>query len=65
MESVAFVVLDALGLDAGNYSFAYVARWSGGPVDVVRDTAERVIECAGRILRAVDDEAPAGATAAR
>jgi antirestriction protein ArdC len=29
-ESVAFVVCDALGIDAGAWPFGYVATWSGG-----------------------------------
>ena len=39
VESVAFVVCDAIGLDTGDYSFPYVARWAG-----------RVIECAKSLL---------------
>lgn len=30
VDSVAYIVCDALGLDTGDYSFAYVARWSEG-----------------------------------
>lgn len=50
VESVAFVVCDAIGLGTGNYSFPYVARWAGGSEDVIRDTAGRVIDCAKSIL---------------
>ena len=50
VESVAFVVCDAIGLDTGDYSFPYVARWAGGSEDLIRDTAGRVIECAKSIL---------------
>lgn len=50
VESVAYIVCDALGLDTGDYSFAYVARWSDGSSDLVKDTAERVITCAKQIL---------------
>ena len=50
VESVAFVVCDAIGLNTGNYSFPYVARWAGGPEDLIKDTASRVIECAKSIL---------------
>ena len=30
VESVAYIVCDAIGLDSGDYSFAYVARWADG-----------------------------------
>jgi IrrE N-terminal-like domain len=30
VESVAYIVCDAIGLDSGDYSFAYVARWAEG-----------------------------------
>jgi hypothetical protein len=49
-ESVAFLVTTAFGIDAGDYSFPYVARWSGGDTGTVRDTADRVIGCARSIL---------------
>lgn len=50
MESAAFVVCDALGLDASGYSFPYVARWANGSIDNVKETADRVVECARQIL---------------
>lgn len=50
VESVAFIVCDALGLDTSDYSFAYVARWSDGFSELVKDTAERVIDCAKALL---------------
>jgi hypothetical protein len=55
VESVAYIVCDALGLDTGDYSFAYVARWSDGTPDLVKDTAERVVRCAKEILTALED----------
>lgn len=54
VESVAFVVLDALGLASDDYSFPYVARWASGEVEAVRDTASRVIEGSGRILNGLN-----------
>lgn len=50
VESVAYIVCDALGLDAGNYSFPYVTRWAGGDVEAIRSTADRVVACAKSIL---------------
>jgi antirestriction protein ArdC len=53
VESVAYIVCDAMGLDSGDYSFAYVARWSEGSTDLLKETGERVIECAKGILEAL------------
>ena len=63
VESVAYIVCDAIGLDSGDYSFAYVARWSEGSPALVCETGQRAIECARDILGvlAVDGEgAPEG-----
>ena len=54
VESVAFVVCDAIGLDTGNFSFPYVARWSGGEGKVMRETAARVVDCASQLLTALE-----------
>jgi hypothetical protein len=51
---VAYIVCDAVGLDSGDYSFAYVARWSDGARGLVKDTAERVIRCAKQILEGME-----------
>ncbi len=49
-ESVAYVVAAAHGLDAGGYSFAYVAGWAGGDLTCVRQAAETVTKAARTIL---------------
>jgi antirestriction protein ArdC len=49
-ESVAFLVLTTAGVDAGSYSFSYVAGWSDGHTDWVAHTAHRVITCARQII---------------
>lgn len=49
-ESVAFLVLTTAGVDAGSYSFPYVAAWSDGNTDRVADTADQVITCARQII---------------
>jgi antirestriction protein ArdC len=54
VESVAYIVCDAIGLDSGDYSFAYVARWSDGATELIKDTAERVIGCSKQILEALE-----------
>ena len=63
VESVAFVVCDALGLDSGEYSFPYVTRWAEGSKDLVRQTAERAIGCAKEILTRLESLATAGSLA--
>jgi hypothetical protein len=53
----------ALGLDTAHYSFAYITRWSDRLSELVKDTAERVIECARGILGALEAaDLPAPAT---
>jgi hypothetical protein len=52
-ESVAYLVLAGLGLDAAEYSFGYLAGWAQGRTDLVADVVEvgdRVSEAAGKIL---------------
>jgi len=44
------VVAGAHGLDAGGYSFAYVAGWAGGDLSVVRQAGETVTKAARTIL---------------
>lgn len=52
-ESVAFVVLNALGFDSAAYSFGYVAIWSKGDIELVKKTGERVQRAAKAILEAL------------
>ena len=58
-ESVAYVVCAAHGLPTDAYSLGYVAGWSGGDLNVVRATGERVLSCARRVLDSLGlDAAP-------
>jgi hypothetical protein len=52
-ESVAYVVCHAMGIDTAAYSLAYVAGWSGGSVERIRRTAERVVSTAQAVLAAM------------
>jgi hypothetical protein len=54
VESVAYIVCDAIGLDTGDYSFSYVARWASGDVETIKETGERVVKCARQILRGLE-----------
>jgi hypothetical protein len=49
-ESVAYVVCDTLGVDAGDYSIPYVANWAGGNPKLVQEAAERVLDTAREIV---------------
>ncbi len=54
VESVAYIVCDALSLDSSSYSFSYVTRWGNGDLDLVKETAQRSISCAARILKTLE-----------
>ncbi|WP_196255876.1 hypothetical protein [Micromonospora sp. WMMC415] len=49
-ESVAHIVLRALGMDSAAYSDAYVFGWAGGDMDLVKECAETVLRVAKQIL---------------
>lgn len=58
-ESVAFVVCRHLGLDAGGYSFGYLATWAGGTASAraaLRGSCRRIADAAGRIIAALSGE---------
>lgn len=55
-ESVAYVVCDILGLDAGEYSIPYVANWSGADAALVEATATRVLAAARQVVRGLEAE---------
>ncbi|WP_019873199.1 ArdC-like ssDNA-binding domain-containing protein [Sporichthya polymorpha] len=49
-ESIAYLVTHAAGLPTEAYSVPYLAGWSGGDTDRVREAATRVIDTARGIL---------------
>lgn len=49
-ESTAFLVASAHGLDTSEYTFPYVAGWSGGDLELVKSTAENVVKHSQEIL---------------
>ena len=55
-ESVAYMVCAALGVDSAGYSLPYVASWSGGDLDKVTATADRVIRCSHHVLTGLEAE---------
>ena len=60
-ESVAHIVLRALGVDSAAYSDAYVFGWANGDLDLVKECAETVLRVAKQILA---DLTPVDGTAA-
>ena len=58
-ESVAFLIAAGYGLDAADYSVSYSAHWANGDVQVIRETAERVIAAARALTSAEPVEAVA------
>jgi antirestriction protein ArdC len=60
-ESVAYLVLAGLGLDAADYSFGYLASWAQGRSDLVADVlniGDRVSTTATAILDDLGHELP-------
>ena len=55
-ESVAYVVCDLLGVDAGSYSIPYVANWAGADVELVEATAQKVLTTARQIVKGLEAE---------
>lgn len=53
-ESVAYVVLAALGIDSGSWSFGYVASWTDGDVAVVEATGRAVMRTAQAFLEQLE-----------
>ncbi|MGQ0631612.1 MAG: ArdC-like ssDNA-binding domain-containing protein [Sporichthyaceae bacterium] len=50
-ESIGYLIATAAGLDATAYSVPYVAGWSGGNRDLLRESATRVLSTARTAIR--------------
>lgn len=59
-EGVAYAVLSYFGVDASEYSFAYVARWAERK-DVVKAALSNIQKTVRKIIEAVEDNASWGA----
>jgi hypothetical protein len=65
-ESVAYVVCRHLGLDAGCYSFGYVATWAGGTdhaIDGIRASGAQIQRTASQVIDALGSDARPSVTA--
>ncbi|MGQ0631517.1 MAG: ArdC-like ssDNA-binding domain-containing protein [Sporichthyaceae bacterium] len=56
-ESIAYLVAHAAGLPTESYSLPYLAGWSNGNPDLLRDAATRVIGTARTIVTDLDGDA--------
>jgi len=54
-ESVAFCIMGAFGLDSSDYSFGYVAGWSGGEAKKVEQSGQRIQGAVGQVLGYLED----------
>ena len=57
-ESAAYLVADALGIDTGAYSFAYLAHYAGEADDLMK-AGQNAVKAADAILAALGEEAQA------
>ena len=58
-ESVAYVVCQHFGIDTSDYSFGYVAGWSGGKeLDELKASLDRIKNTAALIIKAIEPEEP-------
>ena len=53
-DSVAYIVLACLDVDASMYSFAYVAGWANGDAKLVKETGEVVSKAARELCAKLD-----------
>lgn len=56
-EGTAYGVLSYFGIDAAEYSFSYVARWTGCK-ELVRTSLSNIQKTVGRIVEAVEEDCP-------
>lgn len=54
-ESVAYVVAGILGLDTSAYSIGYVAGWSQGNAETIKETAAHVLRTAHTLAEAITE----------
>lgn len=54
-ESVAFIVCDVLGIDSSVYTIGYLAGWSAGDSDKIRELGESVNKSSKKILELLDE----------
>lgn len=61
-ESAAYVICTVLGMDTSDYSFGYVAGWSGGGPEAIagiKESAGRIQKASTAVLKTFEVEEPA------
>jgi hypothetical protein len=53
---VAYIVAGVLGLDTSSKSIGYIAGWTDGDVETVKNTATRVLATARTILDGITED---------
>lgn len=56
-ESVAYIVAGLSGFDTSAYSIGYITGWSGEDINLIRETAARVLRTAHTIAEAIEHRA--------
>jgi antirestriction protein ArdC len=54
-ESIAYLITTDAGLDTASYSAPYLAGWSGGNIDLLRESMTRVIKASRAICKPASD----------
>jgi hypothetical protein len=61
-ESISFIILDHFGLDAGDFSFGYLAGWSGGDekeaIRTMQESGQKIQGVVEKIILWLEDEKP-------
>jgi hypothetical protein len=66
-ESIAFMVCAACGIDSSDYSFGYVATWSGGgdeAIAAIKAVGTRIQQVANELLGLLERAGVVAVTAA-
>lgn len=56
-DSAAYIACGILGLDASEYSFPYIAGWSGGDAKAIAKAANGALKVADKVAQAVEGRA--------
>jgi antirestriction protein ArdC len=58
-ESIAYLITTQAGLDSGSYSVPYLANWSGGDIELLRESMTKVVTVARTASRDTKSRSPA------
>ena len=55
-ETIAFVVADYLNIDTSCYSIGYIANWSKGNEDILKESVARISKFANVIMEKIEEQ---------